>query len=175
MGFAEAVRSCLRQYVGFRGRAPRSEYWWFVLALMIAGIVASLIDAVLFGTTVSTGVTTSTPPAPAEGYGASAWAAAESGPVSSLLGLLVFLPHLSVIFRRLHDTNRSGWYVLAPFAIVVIGLLAITALFTIAPALAGLAWFAMFIAAVFLPLYWLIQRGTAGQNRFGPDPLEVRQ
>ncbi|OWJ79875.1 MULTISPECIES: DUF805 domain-containing protein [Haematobacter] len=175
MGFAEAVRSCLRQYVGFRGRAPRSEYWWFVLALTIAGMVASLIDAMLFGATVSTGVATSTPPPPVEGYGASAWATAENGPVSSLLGLLVFLPHLAVMIRRLHDTNRSGWYVLAPFAIVVIGLLAIAALFNIAPTLAGLAWFVMFIAAVFLPLYWLIQRGTAGQNRFGPDPLEVRQ
>lgn len=161
--------------MGFRGRASRAEYWWFILALMLIGIVTSILDALFFGTAISTGVSTSTPPAPAEGYAASAWATAEEGPISSIAGLLLFLPQLSVAIRRLHDTDRSGWYLLAPLAIVIAGTLAIALLVTILPALAGVAGFVMIIAAIFLPLYWFVQRGTPGSNRFGPDPLEVRQ
>jgi uncharacterized membrane protein YhaH (DUF805 family) len=83
MSLPDAVRSVLTQYANFSGRARRSEYWWFVLAYFIAYVVAALIDQM-------TGV-----------------------PVLTLvlvLGLLV--PTLAVSVRRLHDTDRSGWWLL---------------------------------------------------------------
>ncbi len=49
MGFVEAVQECLRKYATFDGRSGRSEFWWFVLFTIVAGIVASF-----FGQTVNT-------------------------------------------------------------------------------------------------------------------------
>lgn len=88
MSFVDAVRSVLSQYVGFSGRARRSEYWWYVLFYVILAIVASIIDRAI-----------GTDPG-------------KVGIVSSLLGLALFLPSLAVSVRRLHDTSRSGWWVL---------------------------------------------------------------
>ena len=53
MSFMDATKSCFQQYVGFSGRASRSEYWWFVLATGIAGFVAGFLDAIIFGPELS--------------------------------------------------------------------------------------------------------------------------
>jgi uncharacterized membrane protein YhaH (DUF805 family) len=74
----EATQRCLSKYVDFSGRAPRSEYWWFYLTVMVAVVVASLMSEAL-GALV-------------------------------MLGLL--LPNLAVSVRRLHDTGKSGWWLL---------------------------------------------------------------
>jgi uncharacterized membrane protein YhaH (DUF805 family) len=83
-----AIRSVLSQYVGFSGRASRSEYWiwWgFMVVVFVAiGAVALLFD--------STGYI-----------------------VASLVSLAVFLPNLAVTVRRLHDTGRSGFWLLVVF------------------------------------------------------------
>ena len=86
MSFTEAIRSVLTQYVGFSGRARRSEYWYWVLFQIIIGVIFSLLDRAVFGRT--------------------------SGTFSLILGLALFLPSLAVAIRRLHDTTRSGWWVL---------------------------------------------------------------
>jgi uncharacterized membrane protein YhaH (DUF805 family) len=65
-------------------------------------------------------------------------------PISSLVSLALFLPGLAVSVRRLHDTDRSGWWVLL-FLIPLIGAIVL--------------------------LIWYCSRGTPGGNRFGPDPL----
>ena len=88
--FGAAVSTCLNKYVGFSGRASRSEYWYFVLFAVLANMVASLIDSILFGTVYYT---------------------ADYGPVSSLVWLGLLLPSMAVGWRRLHDINRSGWWV----------------------------------------------------------------
>src|SRR5690348_2196785 len=91
MSFQDAVRTCLQQkYADFNGRARRSEYWFFVLFYAIVRTVANVIDAVI-GT---------------RGFGAS------QGLLGLLVGLALLLPGLSVAVRRLHDTGRSGWWVL---------------------------------------------------------------
>ena len=120
MGFTQAVKSCFRQYVGFRGRAPRSEYWYFVLFYIIGVVVLSVIDTLLFGM--------------------------ESGmaPLSSLFTLGTLLPSLAASIRRLHDIDRTGWWVLL--------------------------WFVPIVGMIVLIVFF-VQRGTAGTNRFGPDPL----
>jgi uncharacterized membrane protein YhaH (DUF805 family) len=87
----EAVRRVLGNYAQFKGRAPRSEYWWFVLAMWLllisvvfVGAIAGLSDEALDG-------------------------------LSMLAVLALLLPHLAVMVRRLHDTDRTGWWALAMF------------------------------------------------------------
>ena len=89
MSFQDAVRTCLQQkYAAFSGRARRSEYWFFVLFTFIVQVIASILDA-LFHLR----------------YG-------NSGLIENLASLALLLPGLGVAVRRLHDTGRSGWWVL---------------------------------------------------------------
>jgi uncharacterized membrane protein YhaH (DUF805 family) len=81
MSFSDAVSTCLRKYATFSGRARRSEYWWFTLANVLAAIVATVVDQIL-GTSV----------------------------ISLLVSLGLLLPSLAVAVRRLHDTDRTGWW-----------------------------------------------------------------
>ncbi len=99
----------LRNYVGFKGRARRKEFWMFTLVNFILICVLGLIDKML------------------------GWER-----------LLVLIPGWAVLFRRLHDTDRSAWWLLLVL-IPVLGWLVI--------------------------LIFNCQRGTPGENRFGPDPL----
>jgi len=121
MSFKEAISYCFRNYVGFSGRAARSEYWYWVLFVVLLTIVAWLIDMTVFGFN-TTGV----------------------NPISVIVALATLLPGLAVSVRRLHDIDRTGWWVLLTFT--VIGILVLFA--------------------------WGFMRGTVGANRFGPDPLE---
>ncbi len=90
MTFQDAVRTCLQQkYADFSGRARRSEFWFFALFNVIVSIVANVIDSVLGLPDVGT-----------------------SGLVSTLAGLALLVPGLAVGARRLHDTGRSGWWLL---------------------------------------------------------------
>jgi uncharacterized membrane protein YhaH (DUF805 family) len=73
-------------YAQFSGRASRSEYWWFALASLLVIIVAAFIDGATGGVAVTL-----------------------------LAYLFIIIPGLAVSVRRLHDTNRSGWYLLLNF------------------------------------------------------------
>jgi uncharacterized membrane protein YhaH (DUF805 family) len=97
MSIMDAVKTCLEQYVGFDGRASRSEYWWFFLAFGITVFVAGILDGIIFGVG-------STDPT---------W-------ISTILQLGLFLPSLAVVFRRLHDHGKSGWNVCWVFLILPI-------------------------------------------------------
>lgn len=90
MGFTDAVRICLQQkYVDFSGRARRSEYWYFFLFTLLVDIAASIVDAII-GSDLGAG----------------------TGIVSLIAGLALLLPGIAVAIRRLHDTSRSGWWIL---------------------------------------------------------------
>ncbi|HIT75801.1 MAG TPA: DUF805 domain-containing protein [Candidatus Avipropionibacterium avicola] len=97
----DAIKSCFRQYVGFSGRARRSEFWWWFLFSAIVGVIGSIIDNLLgFGASnVSSG-------------DGSFSASSTAGPVSGILGLALLLPSIAVAVRRLHDTTKSGWFYL---------------------------------------------------------------
>lgn len=84
MGFADAVKTALTKYVVFSGRARRSEYWWFTLFLLVVYVVAAIVDGLLGTYPLVYGLV--------------------------ILGLL--LPSIAVGVRRLHDTDRSGWFYL---------------------------------------------------------------
>ena len=79
----EAVTTCLKKYFDFKGRARRSEYWWYMLFTVIVSSVFSFFGGIV----------------PALNY------------VGMLCGLALFIPQLSALTRRLHDTGRSGWWV----------------------------------------------------------------
>lgn len=131
MTFQEAVKTCLSKYATFTGRASRSEYWFFYLATVIVIVVAGMLDRALGldfkMANPMTGLEQSM------GYG---W-------LYVIAGLALLVPSLAAMVRRLHDTNRSGWWWLI--------------------ALTG-------IGAIVL-LVWFVSKGTTGENRYGPDPL----
>jgi uncharacterized membrane protein YhaH (DUF805 family) len=121
MGFFDAIGSVFTKYATFSGRAPRSEFWWFWLLNMIVGLALD---------------------------GRGIWPGTGEPPHMSMLSVIwhlaVFIPTLAVSVRRLHDTDRSGWWLLL-WLVPVIG------------------WIVL--------LVFYVSRGTAGVNRFGPDPL----
>ena len=95
MNFFEAVSSGFRNYVNFSGRAVRSEYWYWALFSTIVNAVFGAIDQLLY---------------PGAQIGAFSVAATGSG------SLALTLPGLAVSVRRLHDIDRTGWWVLLWFA-----------------------------------------------------------
>lgn len=82
--------TALKKYAVFNGRARRKEYWYFVLFNFLISFVLGIIDGVL-------GLT-------ADGSGL--------GLLGGLYSLAVFIPGIAVGIRRLHDTGRSGWWLL---------------------------------------------------------------
>ncbi|MEK9910168.1 MAG: DUF805 domain-containing protein [Candidatus Thalassarchaeaceae archaeon] len=101
MGFMDAVKNVLlNNYFSFNGRASRSEYWWWILAQFTILIPLSFLDGLVFG-----------------------WESNDPTWFSNIFLLLVLLPSLSVLVRRLHDTGRSGWWyfiALVPCAGIII-------------------------------------------------------
>jgi uncharacterized membrane protein YhaH (DUF805 family) len=90
MSFVEAIQSGFSNYVNFSGRAVRSEYWYWVLFVVLLSIVTNIIDAVISGTS---------------GFAI----------LSTIVSLGLFLPGLAVGIRRLHDLDKSGWWALLIF------------------------------------------------------------
>jgi uncharacterized membrane protein YhaH (DUF805 family) len=123
----------LKRYFQFGGRSRRKEYWMFFLFTIILGVIAGIIDGLLgYGSAR----TFSGP----NQFGASA---SSNGPVGILVSLGLLIPGIAVAFRRLHDTDRSAWWLL----LILIPIL---------------GWIAL--------LVFYCEDGTRGPNRFGPDP-----
>lgn len=80
MDFQTSVKTCLNKYADFSGRASRSEYWWFMLAYIVAYIALAIVATVAHF------------------------------PLLIILILGLFLPIISAAARRLHDTGKSGWW-----------------------------------------------------------------
>lgn len=97
MSFADAIRSVFSKYATFTGRARRSEFWWFVLFSAIVNTVASVLDAAIGNKLIEI-----------------------------LVALALLLPSLAVTVRRLHDTGRSGWWILIVL-IPLVGLIVLLA------------------------------------------------
>lgn len=145
MSFGEAIRTCLRKFATFSGRAGRAEYWWFYLFTVIVSLPANLIDI--------------------PGLEANLAVLAISL-LSGLASLALLIPTLAATWRRLHDSDKSGFWGLLP----VLGMVP----FLILPFVEGMAVLFVSLALFFLlslyVLYLLIRAGTEGPNRFGPDP-----
>jgi len=135
------VQKCLRMYIDGRGRARRSEYWWWALFAVLALVLAGLID-------MQSGVdATGTPVNPI--FTGAVW-----------LGLLA--PGISVTARRLHDINLSGWLAAAIVGVTILGMALSAQVGPLGPALSLLA----VVAAVGVGLI----PSVAGPNQYGPSP-----
>ena len=125
MNFFDAVKICFVKYTNFSDRASRSEFWLFTLFMTIITVILSFIDPLIAG---------------------------ESfleydevfAPLSTIFMLATIIPAISVSVRRLHDVNRSGWWLY--IELTIIGML-------------------------FPILYWCCKKGDEVENRFGPKPL----
>jgi len=109
----------LKNYASFKGRANRKEFWMYQLFLSLIIILAAVLDNIL-GTTYR-----------GEGYGI----------FYSVVVLFHLIPSISIIVRRLHDIDKSGWYLLLIFVPLI---------------------------GPILLLIWALKPGTPGDNRFGP-------
>ena len=89
--FMGAVKTCFSKYATFQGRARRPEFWWFALFTLAGSMVTSFLDMALFG------------------------AASEAGLLGAVFSLAVLIPSIAVGVRRLHDTDRVGWWYLLVF------------------------------------------------------------
>lgn len=108
----------LKKYAVFNGRARRKEYWLFFLFNIIICIVLSIIDMVVGTISLFT----------------------------ALYSLAVLVPGIAVAIRRLHDTGRSGWWLLIAF-VPIIGAIVVLVL--------------------------MVLDGTPGENQYGKNPKEV--
>jgi uncharacterized membrane protein YhaH (DUF805 family) len=146
-----AKRPILEKYADFTGRAPRAEYWWYALALIIVAIVLSIVESILGLRGMVLGI---------------------YGPLTALLWVATIVPGLAVGVRRLHDTNRSGWWLLllVPYLItVVIAARAMAAGSMTGLASAGLLSLIGLVCCIgFLVL--MVLPSTPGDNRYGPNP-----
>jgi len=134
----------LKRYAEFTGRSRRKEYWMYVLLLIVVGFVIGIIEAVL-------GLTHMVGP---------------YGPISALFALATFVPSLAVGVRRLHDTNRSGWWLLIGYGPLILGLvLMATGMLQFTMILMLLALLGFVVLLVFMVL-----EGTKGPNQYGADP-----
>jgi uncharacterized membrane protein YhaH (DUF805 family) len=126
----------LKRFFDFSGRSRRKEYWLWILLLVIGYVVAMILD-------VQLGLGGSSTSSSEFGDGnASASFHANGGILTLVWVLITFIPTLSVTVRRLHDVDKSGWFIL-------LGLIPLVG---------------------FYLLYLYCQPGTPGPNRFGPDP-----
>ena len=115
MEFTEAISSGFRNYVNFSSRSRRSEYWYWALFVTLVAVVAAIVDAATTGYLLG-----------------------------ALFSLATILPDFAVAVRRLHDIDRSGWWLLLALVPII-------------------GWIVLFI--------WSVTEGTRGENRLGATPL----
>lgn len=167
MSFTAAISSVLSKYATFTGRARRSEYWWFYLFSVLITIVTTIVDVPL-----------------------NAMLGHHLNVVSNLVSLALFLPGLAVGVRRLHDTGRTGWWVLLPIVPILAAVLsgfglAVAAIgeafagtsgSSPADAFAGLLIVLIFgfillaLAGTVTLVVFQCLDSTPGPNRYGPSP-----
>jgi uncharacterized membrane protein YhaH (DUF805 family) len=111
-----------RKYATFDGRARRAEYWYFALFNLIFSSVLGVLDGIVRSNSSS---------------------ASTVGLLGGLYSLAVLIPSIAVGVRRLHDTGRSGWWMLIGFIPLI-----------------GAIWL----------LVYFVEEGTAGPNQYGADP-----
>ena len=178
MPFWTAVKTCFKKYFDFTGRARRSEYWWFVLFASIIYFVWILICSFFLAFWIATSINGETYSSPMV-------------PLMSYVGLMIlpmlalFIPQYAVQTRRLHDTGRSGWWIVAS---LVVSLAYMIVYFSVMmpmfengidemPAffstpmmivVAILGMISMLLSVVIL--IFTVMDSQRGENKYGPSP-----
>lgn len=113
-----------KRYAEFAGRSDRKEFWYYVLFYVIVSAILSIVDRTLF-------------------FGAMEADGTALNPLTSIFALASLIPTIAVSVRRLHDTGRSGWWVLL-WLVPLVG------------------WIPLLI--------WYCQKGHAEPNGYGEAP-----
>ena len=142
MTFGQSIKHVFSNYATFRGRASRSEFWWFYLFSAIVSLVLELSSRPL-GLTVGGGEYVM-----GEGASAAVIVIPGTSVLSTIWSLAVLLPTLAVATRRFHDSNKSAWNWLWLLAIPLCG-----------------------VGAIILLIWWILP-GTRGPNRYGEGPAQ---
>ncbi len=121
MNFLQSVSACFNKYLTFNGRATRSEFWWFYLFSTLMSWTASIVGELTLGMGLELGSTIA----------------------STILQIAFLLPWLAVASRRMHDIDRSGWWILIMFTGI----------------------------GIILLIYWWAKKGNFGENTFGSPVL----
>jgi uncharacterized membrane protein YhaH (DUF805 family) len=123
MTFTQAIASGFANYIKFTGRAVRSEFWFWLLFTMLGDVAAQILDGGLAAAHITA-----------------------SEPISLLFYLGTLIPSIAVWARRLHDIDRTAWWLL--LGLTAIGIVPL--------------------------IYWACVKGSQGYNRFGPNPLAAK-
>ena len=123
MSFKQAISNLFQKYFDFKGRASRSEYWWAMLAVFLVSqaINIAIIVFKYSGIPVLAGLLQI---------------------INGIVTIGLFIPSLSLAVRRLHDTGKTGWWLLLYFTIL----------------------------GIFVLLYWYYKKGSDQHNEYG-DPI----
>lgn len=113
----------LKKYAEFNGRASRQEYWYFLLFNILISAFLATIDYFTGTFNAETGL----------------------GLLSGIYTLAVLIPGISVTVRRLHDTDRSGWWIFI----------------SLIPIIGGITL-----------LVFMVLDSTSGDNEYGPNPKQ---
>lgn len=123
MTMGEAVTRVLAKYATFSGRAQRKEYWYYMLAYFLVLMTINILTSAFTRSTF-----------------------AETSPIEWIVLLALFMPTLAVSVRRLHDTGRTGWWILLsliPFVNII---------------------------GIFVLLFFYAQDSQPRHNVYGPNP-----
>ena len=116
MNIKEACVSVFNNWNNFSGRACRSEFWYFCLALFIASFLIAVIETILYATVEGF------PTILAYGieFRDKEWQSVQNpiGPLTLIFNAIILFPYISVTSRRLQDRNFSGWWQLSYFTII---------------------------------------------------------
>jgi len=193
MTFSDAIRHNIVHCTNFRGRDPRSAYWWYILFISLGSIVTFTVDMILFW-----------PPFDqfagfmADNFGSLSDFYINVIPITTFWYLLNYLPILACGVRRMHDCDRPGWWFIA--GLVFVTVMSIVVFQVVGPQSAELMRVAFdssvsnaeldrLLADIeelnrtssilsgiqtlpsLLIIIWMATKGTSGPNQYGEDPL----
>lgn len=146
MNFPQSIRTCFKKYAVFKGRATRSEFWWFQLFLVAVEFLAVCIDSLLLGYSWTDDMT----------------------PMVLLTDIALIVPMAAVTARRLHDVGMSGWFQI-PMLMSYLYYLEL-----IWPNMFDYTAVTVVLIAIVIYLVWLliklIKDSDLHANRYGPSP-----
>jgi uncharacterized membrane protein YhaH (DUF805 family) len=177
LGPIQSIKTCIAKSFDYSGRTERAAFWWFVLAILLMAPVVGLLDYAMFGK--------GTYVALRQG-GQFRFQINAQGWFTALFVLLSILPFVAAMVRRMHDIDKSGYYLLSPFAAMLFALIVGSIMFGLFGQSQGSASLvygapALIITYAALPVlfsitalsWWLSSPSQLGPNRYGPNPLEV--
>ena len=176
MSFGQAIKTCFKKYCVFKGRARRSEYWYWTLFVILLSVGIEVLQGLLSLPALF-------------GKGSVGTLTTFVNVFSGVISAATILPSLGVTVRRLHDTNHSGWWLLAlyvleiAFLVLILGGMDSSIITGDVPDLdfssmnttqiALLCLVGVFgIVLTIVMFIWYCTDSKPGNNKYGPSPKE---